>query len=73
MSRVSVVPARIEIFDDPIAELLKRGVELRFVPSLWPLRDAVVASSLQYSLIRMHNALPRAAASVRRLIIRGVI
>jgi hypothetical protein len=61
VSRVPVVPVRVEVFDDPIAELLKRGVELRFLPSLWPLRDAVVASSLQYSLIRMRNALPRAA------------
>ena len=60
VSRAPVVPACVEVFDDPIAELLKRGVELRFVPRLWPLRDAVVASSLQFSLIRMHNALPRA-------------
>lgn len=59
VSRVSVVPAGIEIFDDPIAELLKRGVEIRFVPNLWHLRDAVVASTLQFSLIRMRNALPR--------------
>jgi hypothetical protein len=36
--------------------------ELRFVPSLWPLRDAVVESSLQLSFIRMRNALPRATA-----------
>ena len=62
VSRVLVVPAHVEVFDDMIAELLKRGVELRFVPSLWALRDEVVASSLQFSLIRMHNALPRATA-----------
>ena len=60
VSRVPVVPARVEVIDDPVSEILKRGVELRFVPSLWPLRDAVVASSLQFSLIRMRNALPRA-------------
>jgi len=48
--------------DDPIGELLARGVELRFVRSLWHLRDSVVASSLQFSLIRMRNALPRKAA-----------
>ena len=59
VSRVPVVPAFVEVFDDLISELLRRGVELRFVPSLWPLRDAVVASSLQFSLIRMRNALPR--------------
>jgi hypothetical protein len=62
VSRVPVVPARVEVFDDPVAELLKRGVELRFVPNLWALRDAVVASSLQFSLIRMRNALPRPTA-----------
>lgn len=59
VSRVSVVPAQVEIFDDPIAELLKREVEIRFLPTLWHLRDAVVASTLQFSLIRMRNALPR--------------
>jgi hypothetical protein len=62
VSRVTVLPARVEVFDDSIAELLRRGVELRFVPSLWHLRDAVVASSLEFSLIRMRNALPRETA-----------
>jgi hypothetical protein len=62
VSRVPVVPARVEVIDDPIGELLKRGVELRFVPSLWHLRDAVVGSSLRFSLIRMRNAEPRATA-----------
>lgn len=66
VSRVAVVPARIEVIDDPIAELLKRQVELRFVPNLWPLRDAVVASTLQFSLIRMRNALPRVEAQRQR-------
>ena len=59
VSRVAVVPARVEVIDDPIAELLKRGIELRFVPDLWPLRDAVVQSTLQFSIIRMRNASPR--------------
>jgi uncharacterized protein DUF6886 len=58
VSRVPVVPSRVEQIDDLIAELLKRGVELRFMPSLWPLRDAVVASTLQFSIIRMRNSQP---------------
>ena len=62
VSRGPVLPACVEVIDDPIADMLKRGVELRFVPSLWSLRDAVVASSLQFSLIRMHNAMPRETA-----------
>ena len=55
VSDLPVAPARVEVFDDLILELLRRGVELRFVPSLWPLCDAVVASTLQFSLIRMRN------------------
>jgi hypothetical protein len=62
VSRVPVVPALVEVFDDPIGELLRRGIELRFVPSLWSLHDAVAESSLQFSLIRMRNALPRPTA-----------
>jgi hypothetical protein len=31
VSRMPVVPSRIEVFDDPVAELLGRGVELRIV------------------------------------------
>ena len=62
VSRVPVAPALVEVLDDPITELLRRGVELRFVSNLWPLRDAVVASTLRFSLIRMRNALPRATA-----------
>ena len=56
VSRVAVVPAGVEVFDDLPAELQRRGVDLRSVPNLWPLRDAVVASSLQFSIIRMRNA-----------------
>jgi hypothetical protein len=59
VSRVPVVPVSVEVFDDVVTELRQRGVELRIVPNLWPLRDAVVASTLQFSMIRMRNALPR--------------
>ena len=58
VSRAPVVPLRIEVFDNPLAEVLRREVEVRILPSLWSLRDAVVASSLQFSLIRMRNARP---------------
>ncbi len=46
---------------DPLTELVARGVELRVLSSLWPLRDAVVASTLGFSIIRMRNAQPRGA------------
>lgn len=61
VSRDPVVPVRVEVFDDPMTELLRRGVELRFVPSLWHLHDAVAASTLRFSMIRMRNALPKAS------------
>src|SRR6266853_7033763 len=53
VSRVAVVPAGVEVIDDLLAALQRRGVELRIVPNLWPLRYAVDASSLQFSIIRM--------------------
>ena len=61
-SRVAVAPVRIEVLDDPVAQLRKRGVELRLESNLWPLRDAVLASTLRFSMIRMRNALPRDTA-----------
>jgi hypothetical protein len=59
VSRRSVMPTQVDVVDDLLAALLERGVELRFVPSLWPLRDVVVSSTLRYSIIRMRNAIPR--------------
>lgn len=59
VSRLPVAPVSVEVFDDLIAELLKREVELRFTPNLWFLHDAVTASTLRFSMIRMRNALPR--------------
>jgi len=61
VSRVSVVPTHVDVCDDAISELQERDVEFRVLSNLWPLRDAVVASSLQFSIVRMHNALPRSA------------
>jgi hypothetical protein len=56
VSRIPVVPERVEVFDDLISQFPKRKVELRFVPELWTLRDAVIASTLEFSIIRMRNA-----------------
>ncbi len=63
VSRGPVVPARVQVVDDLLAALLGSGVELRLVPNLWSLRDAVVASTLRFSLIRLRNALPRPSAN----------
>ena len=55
----SVEPAHVEIVHDLLAAIASRGVEIRIVPTLWPLRDAVVSSTLKYSVIRIRNAQPR--------------
>jgi hypothetical protein len=52
VGRVSVVPTHVDVCDDVISELQERGVDARILPNLWRLRDAVVASSLQFSIIR---------------------
>jgi hypothetical protein len=62
VSRVPVVPTRVDVIDDAIAELRRRNVELRVESNLWPLRDAVAASTLMFSIIRMRNAEPRRIA-----------
>ena len=59
VSREPVTPRTVRPIDDLLEELLTRDVELRVMPSLWRLRDAVVGSTLQFSIIRMRNALPR--------------
>lgn len=59
ISREPVAPSRVTPIDDLLAALLAHDVELRVMPSLWRLCDAVVASSLQFSIIRMRNAQPR--------------
>lgn len=58
VSESAVVPVGVRWVDDLFGELARRDVELRVTPSLWPLRDAVLASSLQFSFIRMRNARP---------------
>ena len=61
VSRVPVLPATVEVLDDLIRELLSRDVEFRLLPELWTLGNAVAASTLQFSLIRMRNAAGRSS------------
>jgi len=58
VSRKAIVPVSVRPVTNILDELLYRNIELRLVPSLWPLADAVKASTLQFSLIRMRNAMP---------------
>jgi hypothetical protein len=66
VSRDAVEPARVDVIDDLLAALPEHGAEVRILPSLWPLYEAVIASTLQFSIIRWRNVAPRTDASVRR-------
>jgi hypothetical protein len=59
VSCLPAIPLSVTLISRLIPELLSRGGELRFLPSLWPLHDAVAASTLQFSMIRMRSAGPR--------------
>lgn len=58
ISRESVTPRSVVMIDDLLGALMEHDVELRVMPSLWKLRDMVIASTLQFSIIRMRNARP---------------
>jgi len=62
VSRAAVKPTRVEVIQDPVLAILQRGVELRVLPDLRSLRDAVIASTLEFSIVRWRNASPKQAA-----------
>lgn len=54
-----VEPVSVEPIDDLMERILSSGVELRFAPNLYPLRDAILSSSInRFSMIRFRNAIP---------------
>ncbi len=59
ISRDTVIPSKEQIETDLIGALLNAGAEVRVLQDFWPLSDAVAASSLEFSIIRKRNALPR--------------
>lgn len=56
ISNTTVMPVSVKPIYNLIEAMLKRNVELRFMPSLDILAEDVKKSSLQFSLIRMRNA-----------------
>jgi len=55
LSREPVVPLETVELGDLLALHVGASIELRFVANLWPLWDRVVASTLEFSGIRLHN------------------
>ena len=58
VSKRAVTPKSVRKVSDILSELLERDVELRVMRSLWELREEVIHSTMQYSIIRMKNATP---------------
>lgn len=59
VSYEAVKPVAVRRIDNILGELLGRNnIELRFLNNLWLLADKVAQSSLNFSLIRMRNAVP---------------
>jgi hypothetical protein len=54
--RAAVAPIAVHVVNDVCSEMAQRACQLRFVPDLLPIRDNVLNSTLDYSLIRMRNA-----------------
>jgi hypothetical protein len=58
LSRDTVLPIEVVQLDDLVARHRSAAIELRTLDNLWPMWSRVVASSLEFSGIRLHNALP---------------
>lgn len=54
----TVRPEAVEPLGDLLERLMEADVELRLTPSLTPLRESLVKTTLHYSMIRMRNAKP---------------
>jgi hypothetical protein len=52
----AVQPVCIDRIDDLMSAILLEGIELRITPSLMPLREQILRSTLNFSMIRMRNA-----------------
>ncbi|MDX6511933.1 MAG: hypothetical protein QOE36_1437 [Gaiellaceae bacterium] len=58
VSRAAVEPMDVVEAGDLLANHAAAEIELRMVPNLWPLWNRVIASTLEFSGIRLRNAAP---------------
>lgn len=59
ISEAEVTPTSVQPVGDLCAAHVAASIELRLVPSLWPLHDDVRRSRFDFSMVRMHNAADR--------------
>jgi len=58
-AEVAVEPVAVVRLPHLVGLHIDAGIELRLVPSLWPLRDLAVSDEWDFSIVRMQNAEPR--------------
>ena len=58
LSRETVEPLEVRLLGDLVALHDDAGIELRVLSNLWPLWNEVVASTLEFSGMRLRNAQP---------------
>jgi hypothetical protein len=54
-----VTPISVSPVGDLLDAHVTASIELRLVPSLWPLHDIARQDDFDFSIVRMHNAQPR--------------
>jgi len=54
-----IAPVAVDPVGDLLAAHADAGIELRLVPSLWPIHDLAVSDRWDFSIVRMRNAQPR--------------
>lgn len=59
VAHTAAEPLRVEPVGDLLALHAAAAIELRLVPSLWPLHDVVRSGPWPFSIVRMANAEPR--------------
>jgi hypothetical protein len=60
ISESVVEPIAVDGVGDLLARHAEAAIELRVVPSLWPVHDLAVSDRWDYSIVRMSNAQPSA-------------
>jgi hypothetical protein len=57
ISKQAIEPVSVKPVYNILGELMKRNIELRFMPSLQHLADTIKKSTLNFSMIRMKNSI----------------
>ena len=60
----AVEPVAVTAREDLLQLHRCAGIELRLVPSLWPVHDLAVSEAWDFSMVRMRNAQPRTSQDV---------